>query len=588
MPRPLTRALGALALTLAFAGLAALPPASAQTAQSPFLIVHVDLDAWNQGFTTSNMARCWNAPPVVQWRNTTLQQLATQLRQQSGLDLDALAQHLTGQLALVVAPGTPEPGAVGAPEPSVAIAVHQPGQIDALMATISAQLSPEQQAQLQSVTLRQGDTVVFGSAPTLNAQLAGAMEGGGPAALGLNAVPGAFLLGRLDFAPIYQMMQMPGGVSASEMAVINSLGFGNFQTVQLAMAFQDGGITGDAAIDFSGPRTGLVGLIGPNGPSGVMRLAPANAVTATGLRFAPPPQILDWIQQMVTQHGGATAAQEFQSGLAEFQTQTGFDLRTQLLPALGQEFGLIIGGAPTAAGQPGAPPPPMSLDAALLLEVTDPATINQFIAAMIQKANAAMAPVPQPAQPGQPAPPPPPPMINPVTASAGGVSYQVVAIPGMPFQICYGIVGSHLVIASTQTMMNALCETSAGGPSLAQSPGYQAMAAHVAPQAAMVSYSDNQRSASTMGQMLMPIMMMTGQMDPAAMQMLSQLPQYAQYMGTKVSAMTAEPSRLLVHSHDSSGAEIIVGAIILTTAAEAAMQRAEPPPAWQPAPAQAM
>jgi hypothetical protein len=572
------------------------PPATPAAPAPPFLVLHINLDAWNQGFANSNMARCWNDPMVQQWRSTTLQQFFSQIRTQSGLDIAALGQHMTGEVAFVLSVETAMTPMGPQPRPHGALGIRQPGQIDALLQTINSNLDPMHQQQLQSVTVRQGDVVVFGdNTSTLSNQLAGLMATGGAAQLGLNEPAGSFLSGRLDFAPIYQQMTASGQTSPQEMGVINDLGLGNLQTLQFAAGFQNQGLVADAAVDFSSPRVGLMALLGPNRPSTILSLAPPNTVSACALNIAPPTQILDWIQSMITAQGGPMAAQNFQSGLAQFQQQTGFDLRNQVLASLGQEFGVVIGAsaAPPQGAQPGMAAP-TSIEAALFAEATDQQTIQQFIAALIQMANRAMAP-PQPTQPGQPAPPPPPPMINPITAQAGDVTYQALPlpIPMMPIQLCYGFVGNHLVITTSQSMMNSVAQAR-GGQNLLQSPGYQAVAGTMAPEAALFGYGDNRQGCTTMLQAMTPLMMMSGAgRNPEVMQLTQQLGALAQYMGQKGSTITVQPTRLVMHSYNTSGAEAIVVAMAVTSAISAKLAQQMPPsqpgmgpqPGMQPAPA---
>ncbi|MBN1476629.1 hypothetical protein JXA47_07750, partial [Candidatus Sumerlaeota bacterium] len=111
------------------------------------------------------------------------------------------------------------------------------------------------------------------------------------------------------------------------------------------------------------------------------------------------------------------------------------------------------------------------------------------------------------------------------------------------------------------------------GQGLVSTPGFQAVASELAPQAALYTFSDNRRSAQTMSQAMMPLMMMSGAgASPGVMQMLQQLPALAQHMGQKGAHLIVEPARLALHSHNTSGAEAIVALMIATAAINDQMQ----------------
>ncbi len=549
-------ALALLILTLA----APMIPAQAE----PFVALHVNMDAWNQGFPQSRMAQCWVDPAVQQWRDTTLQRQLDRIKGEGGLDLSELLPHLVGEIALAVMP--PEAAAPGAPlpPPAIALGIRQPGQMDALLDLIASHLTSEEQASLEATMLRVGDTVAFGNDNALNQHVTTALAEGATG-LGLSTSPGSFINGRIDIAAILGFAGEE--MDPQERAVLEDIGLSNVTALEFSSRFHGEGLVADAALDFNGPRTGLMNLIGEPRALGLLDLLPPDAMSATGMCFPPLTEIFDWIQSMVERHGGPTALQDFQAGQMAFQGMTGVDLRTQLLPALGQEGGLVIGG-------PGG----MGAEGAVIIEVRDRTVTDQFINAAVQMANMTLGMQMMTAEPGQT---PPAQFIQPATVTHGDITYTTLMVPGIPIQICHGYVGDHLVIATSQTQMNAICDAVSTGQTLTSTPDFSAVAAEMPAEASLVSYSDNRQSMQGVAQVLMPMMLMAGgDVPPEAMQLLGQLQALAPHMGHKGTVLTAEPTRLTIHTFNTSGAEMIAGLMALSVVMEAnqAAPSAPPPP----------
>jgi hypothetical protein len=431
----------------------------------------------------------------------------------------------------------------------VALAFRQPGQIDALLATISAQLSPEQQQGLNAITYREGnDIVVFGSNPNMSQSVAAALAQG-PEGLGLSPRSGAFLTGHIDVAAILDQATASGDLMPDERQGLSDAGLANVSAVDFTGRFEGEGLAGEATVSFDGPRTGVASFLGPDRQFGFVGLAPASTLLALGLAMAPPSEILSWVEQRVQIDPDPMARQNFEAGLAEFQTETGLDLRTQVLPAFGQEIALVVGGATG-----------MSADAALLLEVRDQATIQQLIDTLIEKANTeAAAGLP----PGQPAPPP---IVTAMPMTEGSVSYTALTIQGLPMQLCYAFLGDHLVVATSQNEMRAIAQVRSGAGGLAQAPGFTEAAGALAPQASLMSYSDNRALVTTLSGALVPLLMMSGAADPQMQTLLMQLPALAQHMGVKAGTISAEPDQLTLRGHNTSGAEAIAVLMLAVTA----------------------
>jgi Protein of unknown function (DUF3352) len=521
----------ALALLITVAGLGA--------QGAPALAIHVDMDAWNQGFPSSAIGQMWNSDPIVQqWRANTLTPFL-QRTSQEGPDLETLLSHMTGQMAIAL---TMEPGQ----EPSVALGFHQPGQIAALLAEMQSQMTPADFAEMQTQMLQPDeDRLVFGNSPALSQAMADALPGG-PEALGLQAAPGSFLSGSINLGQLLGVAQAQGDISPEDRMIMDELGLLNIDAIAFSSGFRGRGLASDAEVTFSGARQGLFTLVGENRSFGLTGLLPTNTLSMAALSLPPMTELWAWTESMIVRHGGPTAQQDLDTGLMQFQAATGLDLRTQVLPAIGQEFAFALGGATG-----------MSLDAALIAEVNDPTVINQLITAVINTANMAMMGNAQPGAPEQI-------MIQPMAMSDGGIDYQMVTLPmPVPVQICYGIIGNHLVVTTTQAEMRAVILAQSSGQGLVSTPGFQAVASELAPQAALYTYSDSRQSAQTVSQAMMPLMMMSGAgMSPEMMQVLQQLPALAQHMGQKGSHLIVEPSRLAIHSHNTSGAEAVVAAMV--------------------------
>lgn len=549
MRNPLTCGLTAAALALTLAS----PSLPAQS--EPVATIRLDLDAWNEGFATSNMAACWNDPAVVSWRNTTLTRVLERATT-AGVNVNALLAHLEGEMIFTIALDPPAvPGA--GPEPALCLGIHQPGQIDALMQDLMASLDAEGQQMLQAVAYREGsDVVVFGTNPNRSQQLAQAITAGRVAA---PAAPGACLSAQVDVARILGDVQAADQLPPDAAAGMAAVGLPAVQTVDVTAGFRNRGLATEWNAVFRGPRGGFLSLIGPDRPIGAADLLPANTLIAAAFELAPAEQIFAWIEGMIPADD-PLARQNFEAGLAEFQQETGIDVRTQLLPALGQEVALAFGGAMG-----------LSVDAALMLEVRDQATVQRLIDAVITGVNEDLTPPPTA---GQPAPGP---AIVPTPVTSGNLTYSVIAIPGLPLQVCYAFAGDHLVVTTSQSQMQAVAGA-VDGQTLATSAAFQEVAGEAPAQASMLTFANTRALVSTVSQMISPLMMMAGAAaDPGTQSLLAQLPSLSQHMGAKVGSLIAQPDRLTLRSYNSSGAEAVVVLMAAITASQAHL--APPPPA---------
>jgi hypothetical protein len=522
--------------------LAALAPSGPAQSQ-PAVLVHIDFDTWNQGFPGSRMAECWNSPVVQQWRQTTLQEMLGMAQAQSGIDMQSLRSHLIGEAALAFSL-PPNAGSGMAVMPSVSIAFKQPGQIDSLMALIQSRLSPEQNQQLQALTIRQGDVVAFGTDGTLSSQLIAGLTAGD---IGLPMAPGSFVTGKIDAASLIRqgMAQSP----PDALAAFEDLGLRNISAIDFHSGFEGRGLTSSIDMQFDGPRTGLMSLIGSDTTHGALSLTPANTQQVVSVSTLPLTEIWTWVSSMVVKHGGPSAAQDLQEGEATFQQRIGMSLRDQVLPAFGDEQALVIGGVMG-----------MSVNAALISEVTDTAAVQQFLQSAVQAINQDMS-----AQ-GM--------SLTSMPITSGDVTYQMIAMPGMPFQICYGIIGDRLVTATSQLQMNAIAQAAASGQNITTTPGYQQVASQMPAQSALFSYQDNANTVQSLSQSLLPMMSMAaGEMPPEVFTLMSQLPSLAPHMGVQTSTLSASPTRLSVNSHLTSGAEMIVSAMAIVTGLQVAMEQ---------------
>lgn len=535
--------LALLAFTLTLA--AAVAPA-----QQPLLVAHVDLDAFNQGFAGSGLEQFWNDPAMRQWRTQNLDPLLGQAGQQGGVPLDPVLRNLRGQLGIVVTVEPPPAGQYGEVY-HFAFGLSQPGQLDTTLSEMAAAMGPQGQQQIDQMIVREGDIAVFADEPSLGQQMLQRLAGGA-SGLGLEARPGAVATAMLHMQPI-----LTGStISASDREDMTAAGIMSLYGIGLSVGFGGGSIVSDLTVEFSGQPQGVFTLLGSPRPFSAVNVIPADSIGAVGLQTVPPPQIYDWIESMVRSQSSPNDQQDFQNGVNEFRTATGLDLRTQVFGAFTGELALAFGGMTGPA-----------IDAALFAGVSDQATVERLIEFLLQIASQQ-----QPSSPtGEPAPP-----LAPVAMTAGSWPYRMLTVPGLPFPLCWGFAGGHLVVGTSANQMMAVANTQTSG-GLTSSPGFQRVASQMSPSCSAFVYTDRQRlvqlglSAASGGLSFMGIV------PQQVSSVLAQFQALVPRLGHQGATLVPESTRFTLHSVNTSGGEYLLGPML------AVSMQAPPPSAPPPA-----
>jgi general secretion pathway protein G len=519
--------------------IAALAVGGALAQGTPVAVIHLDADQWNADFPQSNFARFWNDPAIVGVRDMMMQEISGEM---DGADLSRLSELLQGEIAFVVTiepPATP----MASPRPHFALAFRQAGGGEAVLGTITSMIpDPTDQAELRGMALAQGDVLALSDSPALSQMLAERLPQG-PGGFAIEPQADAFLSGRVNLGfLVSQMGTLTGDQSAGMM--LAALGLGNLRALEMSSGFEGTGFESDTALTFHGNRSGLMSILGPNGPFDVLDLTPADCAGVGAVRTMPPAEIWDWAQQMAMQTGGPQAAQSFQQMSQMAQMQMGMDLRNQVLPAMGDEFAILTG-----AGMN-----PMMPELAFVIESNDDAMLNQLMQNLAQMAQMMMGGMMGAGQ----APP-----TAPQQASQAGVNYMAANVMGQ--EVCWGFVQGNLVVALSRSMMNSICDTSASGQTIQQSPSFQAVASQIALDGAMFSYSDSTAMEGLANQMLMGMtmgMQMSGGADRQMMQIMNAIPVALSHLGQSGSSATVSEGQIDFHTYSTSGVESLAVGVL--------------------------
>jgi len=189
---------------------------------------------------------------------------------------------------------------------------------------------------------------------------------------------------------------------------------------------------------------GLPSMLSEPAPMGAIDFFSPDAVLAAAFAFGSPLALLD---QLLAAEPAA------QTGLAEFQSETGVDLRQDVAAALGGEL---------AAGVDGAllPVPAWKI----VVEVNDPPRLQYSIGKLIEAANRMAA------QHGQPG-------AQLATAAANGRTYYQITAPssGALTEAHYTYVDGYLVAAGSRALVDAAIQNRSTRYTLASSQKFASM-----------------------------------------------------------------------------------------------------------------
>lgn len=124
-------------------------------------------------------------------------------------------------------------------------------------------------------------------------------------------------------------------------------------------------------VSFDQPRKGLASWLAEPGPMGALDFVGGNASFAAAFLMRDPSAVVAELFAMA-----GTTSGSFDSGLAEFEAETGLDLQDDFLAALGGEFAVAFDG-------PVVPIPSWKM----ILEVYDPARLQATLARMVEVIN---------------------------------------------------------------------------------------------------------------------------------------------------------------------------------------------------------
>lgn len=507
------------------------------------LVVHFDFDQWNQRFPSTGLSELWNDPAVVNWRNTTLQGFLNEAQEEMGIDPRAIADHLTGQMAFALYV-RPEPDSFGNPQFKIAFAARQPGQVESFLSLIEQAIPTEDaRAEMRAGTYQTTDAFSIGEDSPMTEWLLGVVESG-PQAFGGTTSATGFLGARFSVGTLVRLLQRFGEADAEDMRFITELGIHNLESVRVNAAFAGRGIEDEIVLDFNGPRSGLLSMIGEPRSFSTLDIVPSNALSVSSVSIAPPQQIWDWFNGMIARMD-PYALQEVNRTTGEFEAEAGLNLRNQILPALGQEATFVVGGMTG-----------FSPDMALIVDVNDEMVVTTAADALVRLIARNTTGV----NPSQP-------QIQAMPMAIGAHQFSLVSIPGAPIQIAYGVVNERLVITTSYNQMNWICQAADSGQSITSNPTFVQARGMLPQMASAMCYSDNVAQMRMIGQTVFPMMMASGDMPPEATQTLALLPVIAQYLGQDVSVALTDPSRVTIRMNHTTGASWVAAAPVAAAVA---------------------
>jgi hypothetical protein len=233
-------------------------------------------------------------------------------------------------------------------------------------------------------------------------------------------------------------------------AGLDKSGFGDAQFLIVERKDISGVTENRAVLTFAQARRGVASWLAGPAPLRSLEFVSADATFATAAVFKNPAALVDDVVAMA----GASDL-HFASGLAEAESMAGISLREDLARPLGGEFAFAIDG-------PVLPVPSWKL----VLEVNDPALLEQALERLVGRANQEAA-----AHPGAPT-------FRIDQEQAGGRTYYALSGTKLPFEAHYVYDGGFLIAAPNRELLLRAIEVGATGNTLPRSAKFLALLPH--------------------------------------------------------------------------------------------------------------
>lgn len=215
-------------------------------------------------------------------------------------------------------------------------------------------------------------------------------------------------------------------------------------------------------------------------PLEIAKFAPKGALLVGATSLLDAKMIHELIMGLLKMSGTDTAQIEEQ--LKAVETQLGFGIKQDLIPALGNEIAFMLNSVKTSEAMPG-------VDAGLIIKIQDKAKmqkvldgIEKFVSTMM----AASAGDPS-GEPGKKAP-----AAGFKSEKAGEMTIKFMEIPGVAgYTPCFAIDGDYLIISTTKDAVKQMSEAKAGkGEALTASESYKKLAPSVTITGNAFQYAD--------------------------------------------------------------------------------------------------
>jgi hypothetical protein len=270
---------------------------------------------------------------------------------------------------------------------------------------------------------------------------------------------GADYLGAVDLTAVFerlvaeQVTAVAMAQQASQASEVNPLeafdfvGLGNIRFLVVERHQENDRTHTAAELSFDGERTGLAAWLAPPAPMGALDFFSADASFVAGVVTRDPLEVLDEVIAFATAQGADVG-----QGLQEFEAETGLDLRSDILAALGGESAIGIDG-------PALPVPSWKA----VFEVYDDARLQSSFELMVERIN-------QEVDDGQ--------AVLTTTSSGGRLFYELTL--EMPEEaaidsvsVHYTYVDGYMVLAPTRALVEQAIQYHDSGAGITASSEFQ-------------------------------------------------------------------------------------------------------------------
>jgi hypothetical protein len=251
------------------------------------------------------------------------------------------------------------------------------------------------------------------------------------------------MFGYLDGAALTRLIESgPSSEGNAGVAAFRQLfhgtGASSVQSVAFTSAFDGGRVVERFAVNTSG-REGVLGTIATNAPTSqaLLALVPEDALQAFDASIAGAPQTFDQLLTLVSQVAPQSGKKSPQDLFAEVSSQTGIDLRNDLIGQLGAE--VCAAQLPNGEGRGGV----------IILNVKDEQAFARTLEKFAEHKKSAVS----------------------SREYKGVLVRQIAGEQGRGLE--YAFVGGNLVASSEGRMVERVIDTAQGGPSLAGSAAFR-------------------------------------------------------------------------------------------------------------------